>query len=74
MLSSFLTSHARQTDSRPWRMWGYRFRVDRLSSSLTSPSGAGALSNSASLSTRGFSDSIVWRHANVCWDSRKHYG
>ena len=53
---------------------GYRLRMSLLSSSLSSPSGTGALSDSASFSTRGINDSIVWRHATVCWDNCKHHG
>ena len=74
ILSSFLAGRTRQTDSRPWRGWRYRLREARLSSSLTSPSGAGALSVSASPSIRGINDSIVWRHAIVCWDSCEFHG
>jgi hypothetical protein len=74
IFSSFLASHGRQTDSRPWRVWGYRLRVMRLSSSLISPSGAGVLSDSASPSTRGINDSIVRRHAIVCWEICERHG
>jgi len=45
---------------------GYRLRISLLSSSLTSPSGTGPLSDSASRATRDINDSIVWRHATVC--------
>ena len=45
---------------------GYRLRIVLLPSSLTSPSGTGALNDSASPSTRGISDSIVWRQAIIC--------
>jgi hypothetical protein len=47
---------------------GYPLRIVLLPSSLTSPSGTGPLSDCASPSTRGINDSIVWRHAIVCWD------
>jgi hypothetical protein len=72
-LSNFLAIHARQIDSRRWRVWGYPLRIVLLASSSTSPSGTGALSDCASPSTRGISDSIVWRHAIVCCDNRKYH-
>ena len=43
----------------------YRLRIILLSSSFIPPSGTGPLSDSASCSTRGINDSIVWRHATV---------
>jgi hypothetical protein len=73
-LSSFLAIHTRQTNSRHWRACDYRLRIALLSSSLTSPLGTGALSDRASPSTRGINDSIVLRHATVCWDGRKRHG
>ena len=45
---------------------GYRLRIVLLLSSLSSPSGTGPLSESASPSTRGINDSIVWRQAIIC--------
>ena len=54
-----------QANPQPWRVWGYRLRVFLLSSSLTSPSGTGALSDSTSPLTRGINDSIVSRHATI---------
>ena len=73
ILSSFLENHARQANPRPWRVWGYHIRAFLLSSSLTSPSGTGALSDFVSPSTRGINDSIVLRHAIVCWDNRERH-
>ena len=51
----------------------YCLRIVLLSLSLTSPSGAGILNDSASRSTRGINDSIVLRHAIVCYENREYH-
>ena len=62
----FPNNHVRQTDPLLRKERGYRLRSFLLASSLTSPSGTGALSDCASPSTRGTNDFIVLWHAIVC--------
>jgi hypothetical protein len=52
----------------------YPLRIVLLLSSSTSPSGTGALRDCASPLTRGINDSIIWRHAIVCWDGGQCHG
>ena len=59
--------------SRSWRVWVYHSSLFVLSSSLTSPGGIGAESDSESILTLGANDSMACSFTSVRWNNRKHY-